>query len=247
MDQMNQMGALRFFQEGGPFMWFVLGISIASAILIVERYLALRFRYSIDGRHLFNEVKKYMAGHDTTRAIAVCQQYPSVPLAQVLKAGLQQMDSTQDEIDVAMEAEILYYVPKINERLQYLPSLANTATLVGLLGTISGLIVAFNASGGASSLAGLTKEQALAHGISFAMYTTAFALMVAIPTVLAAMVLGAKANRLIDDIDHYASALKHLIQKRKSGASASQLQALNEREQSEKQRVHSTVVQAAGA
>ncbi|MDB5037599.1 MAG: adventurous gliding motility protein, partial [Bacteriovoracaceae bacterium] len=150
------------------------------------------------------------------------------PLAQVLGAGVSQIESSQEEIDVAMESEVLFYIPKINERLQYLPSLANTATLVGLLGTITGLIVAFSASSGTSNLGGLTKEQALAHGISFAMYTTAFALMVAIPTVLAAMFLGAKANRLIDDVDHYSSALKLLIQKKKVGGSMAQIHAFNE-------------------
>jgi biopolymer transport protein ExbB len=208
---------LKFFKDGGPFMVFVLCISIASVILIVERFLALRIRYHIDGRALFNEVKKYLAANDQRRALEVCRQYPNVPLAQILAAGIQHMDHTIEEIDVAMESEILYHVPRINERLQYLPSLANTATLVGLLGTITGLIIAFNGSSGAPTIGGLTKEQALAHGISFAMYTTAFALMVAIPTVLAAMVLGAKANKLIDDVDHYASALKHLLQRRKNG------------------------------
>lgn len=206
----------KFFKDGGPFMVFVLGISVAAVILIVERYLALKFRYGIDGRALFNEVKKYLAVNDTRRALEVCRQYPSVPLAQVLSAGIQQIEQPMEEIEVAMEAEALYHIPRINERLQYLPSLANTATLVGLLGTITGLIIAFNGSSGQGS-GGMTKEQVLAHGISFAMYTTAFALVVAIPTVLAAMVLGARANRLIDDIDHYSSALKHLIQRRKSG------------------------------
>jgi biopolymer transport protein ExbB/TolQ len=217
MENFASVDVIKIFKEGGPFMILVLCISIASAILIVERYLALRFRYHIDGRQLFNEVKKFLAVNDTKRALEVCRQYPLAPLAQVLAAGIQQIDQGPDEAEIAMETETLYYVPKINERLQYLPSLANTATLVGLLGTITGLIISFSASSGAQAIGGLTKEQALAHGISFAMYTTAFALMVAIPTVLAAMFLGAKANRLIDDIDHYASALKHLVQRRKSG------------------------------
>ncbi|MDB5037765.1 MAG: Transporter, partial [Bacteriovoracaceae bacterium] len=67
MDQLNQIGAIKFFVDGGPFMWLVLGISIMSSILMVERYLALRYRYHIDGRQLFNEIKKYLAVNDHRR------------------------------------------------------------------------------------------------------------------------------------------------------------------------------------
>jgi biopolymer transport protein ExbB/TolQ len=176
----------------------------------------LRIRFAIDGRRLFNEVKKYLAVNDHKRALDVCRQYPLVPLAQVLGAGIANMKQSIEEVDVAMESEALYYIPKINQRISFLPSLANTATLIGLLGTITGLIVAFSGSGG-QALGGYTKEQIMAHGISIAMYTTAFALMVAIPTVLMGMYLSNRANQLVDDIDHYASSLKHLIQRMKSG------------------------------
>jgi len=241
-------GVFRLF-DGGMFLWVVLAISIVATYIIIEKYLALKFRFHIDGRHLFNELKKYLSINDNRRALEVCRQYPLVPLAQVLGAGISQIEQPMEEIEVAMEAETLYYVPQINQRLNYLPSLANTATLVGLLGTISGLIIAFGASGNVSGIAGMTKEQALAMGISVAMYTTAFALMAAIPTILAAMWLGNKANQLIDDIDHYASALKHLIQKKKAGASSSQLESMNEREEvvEKKSRRGNPAPQPAGA
>lgn len=213
----NSFNLFQFIKDGGPFMVVVFALSILAAILVIERYIVLRMRYEIDGRRLFNEIKKFLASGDHRRALETCQQYPLVPLAQVLAAGLKHSDQSAEDIEMAMETETLFWVPKVNERLSYLPNLANTATLIGLLGTITGLIVAFSASSGASSIAGLTKEQALAHGISYAMYTTAAALAMAIPTVLAGMWLGAKANGIIDDIDHYASALKHLIHKKKSG------------------------------
>ncbi len=219
MEQLSQQGfkLTNLFTEH-PFVLLVLIISIIAAVIIVERYLALRFRFSIDGRQLFNEIKKYIAVNDQRRALEACRQYPLVPLAQVLAAGVQNIDKSMDEVDMAMETETLYYVPKVNERLLYLPSLANTATLVGLLGTIVGLIVAFGASSSSEVVNGMTKEQALAQGVSYAMYTTAAALSMAIPTVLAAMWLGSKANKIIDDMDHYAAALKHLIHKKKSGS-----------------------------
>lgn len=213
---LHSIDIIKMFQEGGPFMMIVLAISIVAAVITFERLLALRFRLSIDGKRLFNEIKKYLAVGDHRRALEVCRQYPTVPLAQVLGAGVANINNSLEESHVAMESEALYHVPRISQRIAYLPSLANTATLVGLLGTITGLIVAFSGSSG-QAIAGMTKEQILAQGIAIAMYTTAFALMVAIPTVLVGMYLSNQANKLIDDIEHYSSALKHVIQRLKSG------------------------------
>lgn len=204
--------AFTYFLQGGSVMWVILGISVLAGSIALERYFALRFRYYIDGRRLFNDVKKYLTANDWKRAQETCRQYSHVPLAQVLGAGLAHADQSIQEMDTAMESQTLYYVPKINERLGYLSILANVALLVGLLGTISGLIASFSAVGGMQS-ATTGHGEALAGGISIAMYTTAFGLIVAIPTLLIHMFLANHANRLIDDIDHYATSLKQLIQK----------------------------------
>lgn len=213
--EMNDLGLLKFFTAGGVFMWVILGVSFLAMLIGIERYLALRFRFSINGRRLFNDVKKYITANDWRRAQETCRQYSTNPLAQVLGAGLAHADQPIEEMETAMESQTLYYVPKINERLSYLATLANVATLVGLLGTISGLIASFTAVGGGLE-AGVTKEEALAGGIAIAMYTTAFGLIVAIPTLLAHMYLSNLSNRIIDDIDHYATSLKQLIQRIKS-------------------------------
>ncbi|TVQ77933.1 MAG: MotA/TolQ/ExbB proton channel family protein [Bradymonadales bacterium] len=209
-----EIGLIGFFLKGGVFMWILLGISVAAMIIALERYFSFRLRFGIDGRRLFNDVKKYITAKDWRRAQEICRQNSSVPLAQVLGAGLAHADQSIEEMETAMESQTLYYVPKLSERLNYLSTFANVATLVGLLGTISGLIHAFSAVGG--ELIGITKEEALASGIGIAMYTTAFGLIVAIPTLLAHMYLSNRANQLIDDIDHYATSLKQLIQRLKS-------------------------------
>lgn len=206
----------QMFQAGGIFMYFVLTISVISTVIILEKIFALTHRFSIDGRRLFNEVKKYLAAGDDRRALEVCRQYPTVPLAHVLGAGVANKDRSIQEIETAMESEALYHIPRINERIALLPGLANASILIGLLATIVGLISAFSGAG-AQDLQGLSKEQILAQGIAMAMCTTAFALMVAIPTVLVAMFLNGRANTIIDDLEHYSSALKHLFQRMKSG------------------------------
>lgn len=215
LSQVGNIGVIKFFQDGGFFMWPILAISFLAMVIGLERYFALRFRYSIDGKRFFNDIKRYVTANDWRRAQEVCRQHPSIPLAQVLGAGLSHADLNSQEMETAMESQALYYVPKINSRLDYLSVFANIATLLGLLGTISGLIAAFAVVGG-ETVEGVSKEDALASGIAIAMYTTAFGLIVAIPTLLAHMYLTNIANRIIDDLEHYATSFKQLIQRIKT-------------------------------
>lgn len=213
--QLTDTAVIQYFTKGGAFMWLILAISFLAMAIGVERYLALRFRFWINGRRLFNDVKKFVTANDWRRAQEICRQYAAVPLAQVLGAGLAHADQPIEEMETAMESQTLYYVPKINNRLNYLSTLANVATLVGLLGTIAGLIKAFAALG-VSAEAGISQQEALSGGIATAMFTTAFGLIVAIPALLAHMYLTNRANQIIDDIDHYATSLKQLIQRLRS-------------------------------
>lgn len=215
MNQIFEHGLVKLLSTGGLFMWFILAASIIATVIGIERYLAYRFRLSIDGRQLFNEIKKYLTVKDYHRAIESCRQYPHVPLAQVLVAGLTHSDQSSEEMETAMESEALYYVPRINDRLGYLGMLSNVATLLGLLGTVSGLIASFAAVGGLQE-AGLARGQALAGGIAESMYTTAFGLVVAIPTLLVYQFLSNRANRIIDDIQHFGTDLKKLVQRLKA-------------------------------
>ncbi len=129
-------------------------------------------------------------------------------------AGLANVSRPIDEVDTAMEAEALYYVPKITARTQYLALFANLATLLGLLGTISGLISSFAGLSGSAEL-GLTREEALAAGISEALICTAFGLIVAVPMLLLHQYIVNQSNALLDEIQHYATALKKLVQRMK--------------------------------
>jgi biopolymer transport protein ExbB/TolQ len=107
-----------------------------------------------------------------------------------------------------MEEAILEVAPKLQRRTHYLAVISNIAVLLGLLGTILGLIVAFSAISGAEPG---EKAIQLARGISLAMSTTAFGLVVAIPCLLFHAILQSKANRLLDDIDEYSVKAAHLL------------------------------------
>lgn len=199
------------FLAGGFFVWMIGLVSLTVIALAAERYLTLRFRYYVNGQHLFNEIKKFVMANDLNRAIETCRQMGAVPLARVLGAGLQNSSKSESMMDSAMEAEALYFLPKIQERLGYISSFANIGLLLGLLGTIGGLIQAFQSAGG-ESVIGSGREAELAAGIGTAMFATAMGLCVAIPALFFHQVLSNKSVRIIDDIQHYAAALKHLIQ-----------------------------------
>lgn len=214
MEHSMSFSFIEFILKGGFFMWPLLAVSFLVVMISIERYLAYRFRFGIDGRRLFNQLKKYLAAGDNRRALEVCRQYGTTPLGNVLASGVENLDQSIEEIDVAMEAEALRHVPLVTERLGYLSILANVSTLLGLLGTVSGLIASFSAVG---TEAGAAKGMLLASGIAVAMNTTAFGLCIAIPTLLLNQFLSTRANRIIDEIQHYSTELKRTIQRLRSG------------------------------
>jgi biopolymer transport protein ExbB len=111
-------------------------------------------------------------------------------------------------------------VPLVQKRLNTLPALANIATLLGLLGTIIGLIEAFEALEKATPE---TRQKLLAKGIALAMNTTAFGLVVAIPTLTAHIILGGMVKKIIDEIDLNSVKLENMLVSRgKGGAVASE-------------------------
>ncbi len=214
MEHNISFSIIDFIFKGGFFMWPLLAVSFLVVIISIERYLAYRFRFGIDGKRLFNQVKKYLAAGDNKRALEAARQYSTTPLGNVLASGLENVDQPIDELDVAMEAEALRHLPSVTDRLGYLSILANISTLLGLLGTVSGLIASFSAVG---VEAGAAKGMLLASGIAVAMNTTAFGLCIAIPTLLIHQFLSTRANRIVDEVQHYATELKRIIQRSRSG------------------------------
>jgi biopolymer transport protein ExbB/TolQ len=132
----------------------------------------------------------------------------------VLKAGLTRANRSEVEIQNAVDEAVLEVFPLLNKRSSYLPMLANVATLTGLLGTIQGLIMAFEAVAHASAE---TKQTLLAAGISTAMFTTASGLVVAIPTLILHSIVAARTTKIMDEIDQFALKTVNLLGARRRG------------------------------
>ncbi len=194
--------------KGGIFMLPILMVSVAALALILERVYTLWVRYRIDEEGFLKGLLHALDEQDFAGALEECARSEKNPLSRVLRAGLLKVHRSDKEIERAMEEEMLRAAPVIRRRINYLATLGNIATLLGLLGTIFGLIQAFE---GVSMADPATKQEILARGISVAMLTTAFGLIVAIPCLLFHSFLQNKSTRMIEGLEEKAFTLFNKI------------------------------------
>ncbi|MFH1467732.1 MAG: MotA/TolQ/ExbB proton channel family protein [Pseudomonadota bacterium] len=201
--------------KGGPFMWGILAAAIFAAAIAAERIYYVMFRANINGTAFMAQVQKLIMANNIDRAIKLCNAEPNAALPRVLKAGLTRANRGDVEIQNAVEEAVLEVYPKLGKRTPFLAMLANVATLTGLLGTIQGLIMAFEAVARASAE---TKQTMLASGISVAMFTTAAGLIVAIPTLVLHSLIQGQTTKIMNDIDLYALKTVNLLGARRRGS-----------------------------
>ncbi len=207
----------RTFQEGGPFMYAItaaLGFGLA---VIVERLYCLLVRFNVDGRKFYRELSKLIGGGDLEAARDLCG---NAPLPRILRVGIEAAlrgtgPGRERAVQNAVDEEALAVIPSVEKRIHYLAMIANVATLMGLLGTIVGLMQAFQAVAGADPS---QKAALLARGISMAMNTTAYGLVVAIPCMVAYSFLQSKATKIIDEVDEYSVKLINQLVRGPGGA-----------------------------
>jgi biopolymer transport protein ExbB len=199
---------LGFFQSGGPFMYpILLVLGIGSAIAI-ERYIYLTFVRSRN-KGIWKRLLPLLEGgkYDAAREIVM---HSDAAVSRIVGYGLNRANQqgSSDGIQLAMEEGLLEFVPRLEKRTHYLATLANIATLLGLLGTIIGLTDAFSSVATASPA---EKASMLSASISIAMNTTAFGLMVAIPLLLIHAVMQTKTSELVDNLEIVTVRLSNLI------------------------------------
>jgi biopolymer transport protein ExbB/TolQ len=199
------------FQTGG-FWMAPIAISLAVSVAVVlERTMRL-LQLNVDGASFMFEVQKYILANDLDGAIRLCNGAGQAALPKVIKAGLQRASRDDGQIQNAIDATSLEMIPKLERRLSYLALIANIATLLGLLGTINGLIRSF----AAIAMADPAQRQAiLSAGIAEAMNATAFGLVTAIFTMIAHSLLTARANKILEEIDEFGVKLMDLLSARK--------------------------------
>lgn len=209
MDRMITM-----FQDGGSFMYAILLVFVFAMAIAFERLFYVNFRAGINSTAFMAQIQKLVRANNIDRAIKLCNAEPHAALPRVVKAGLIRANLSEKEIENAVDEATLEVGPMINKRTGFLGMLANVATLTGLLGTIWGLIMAFEAVARASAE---MKQTLLAQGISVAMYTTAGGLIAAIPTMVLQSLIQARSNKILDDVDQFGLKTVNLLTARKHG------------------------------
>lgn len=199
---------LDLFKQGGWAMYPIACLLIVSTVVMLERIYKIVFVYDANGSELMQKVQRHVLENNVEEALKVCNQKKDAAVYQIFKSALMNANRPFDEIQDHVEVTKLGIVPKLQVRLPYLFTIANTATLLGLLGTVLGLIRTFQAIG---AVEGSQKQLLLSAGISEAMNCTAFALMVAVPTMLVYGYLYNRITVLTDSLDHYSAQLLVLL------------------------------------
>jgi biopolymer transport protein ExbB len=205
--------AVKFFQDSGLFIYpsiliMALGMSIA-----IERYVFLN-RARSQNRKLWAKVLpmlqngKFKEAHGLTSA-------SDAAIGKIVTNGLVRMQSQsrREDLDAAMEEGMMEIVPRLEKRTHYIATFANVITLVGLLGTIIGLIKGFTA---VAQVNPAEKAELLSASISIAMNNTAFALMVAIPFLLIHAFLQARTSEIVDGLEAAKISFLNLVQRLKA-------------------------------
>jgi len=189
---------VRFFQTGGPFMYPIATVLVIGLAIALERWIVLSTA-RMRNRRAFKKAMAHIKKRDYAQVLSEGNN-SRVPMNRIVAAGISRFNSSRrrDDIESAMEEGVMEALPVLEKRTQYLATLANVATLLGLLGTIVGLIAAFTA---VADAAPAEKATMLSSSISVAMNTTAFGLISAIPLLLLHAVLQTKTTEIVDSFE----------------------------------------------
>jgi biopolymer transport protein ExbB len=187
-----------FFQKGGMFMYPILLVLAVGVAIAVERWMQLA-RTRNENRKMWDQVQPVLSQGEFDKAREMVNEDKST-ISQMLSMGLARQGAVRrrEDIEIAMEESMMEIIPQLEKRTPYLALLSNIATLLGLLGTIMGLIEAFTAVSNANPA---EKADLLSASISVAMNTTAFGLMVAIPLLLVHAKLTTTTGQIVDSLE----------------------------------------------
>ncbi len=196
---------VKFFSAGGAFMFPILFVAAVATAIAVERSVTLT-RLSARNRAAWSRVEPVVASGDFDKAREMTSK-DDADVSRLLNMGLALQGAVRrrDDVEKAMQESMMEIIPQLEKRTHYLSTFANLATLLGLLGTVSGLIHAF---GAVATVNPAEKANLLASSISEAMNCTAFGLMTAVPILFVHAYLQTKTTQVVDGLE--TAAIKYL-------------------------------------
>ncbi len=204
-----KMSLWRLFLAGGPIMWPILLSSIFAFAIIIEKFWHLH-KIKIDTQDFLSKILNKIKQHEVKEALQICDNTKS-PVAHILKAGILKHNRSRPQIIEAIEDASLYEVPKLEKNLPMLATIGHIAPLLGLLGTVTGMVRCFQTvQAKATSLHPISPGD-LAGGIWEALLTTVAGLVVAIPTYVAYNYLVSHINNFVLEMEKASTELVNFL------------------------------------
>jgi biopolymer transport protein ExbB len=200
-------------QKGGPMVFIIVFLSVIAAAVTFERMYNLA-RARIDSNKFMDGITAVLKRNKIIEAIEMCNKTPG-PIAQIIKAGILKHDRSKPEIKEAVEEAAQLEIPRMEKHISILATIAHIAPLLGLLGTVMGMIRAFQVIQEKALSASPVNPGDLAGGISEALLATVAGLVVAIPAYVAYNFLVSQVNNLVYDMERSATDLVNLLSSRR--------------------------------
>ena len=190
---------MAFFQTGGTFMYPILIVFALGLAISIERYIKLTYERRINSK-MWNKLQPVLAEADFNTAREMVNKDTKSTISKLMSMGLERQGAVRrrDDIEIAMEESMMEIIPQLEKRTPFIALFSNICTLLGLLGTIMGLIQAFTAVANANPA---EKADLLSASISVAMNTTAFGLMAGIPLLIVHAFLTSRTGEIVNSLE----------------------------------------------
>ncbi len=207
--ELYKMGLWQIFLAGGPVMWPILLCSIFAMAIILEKFWHLN-KIRIDTQQFLSSILEKMKRHQVKEALEICEKTKS-PISHILKAGILKYDRPRPQIKEAIEDASLYEIPRLEKNLSMLATIAHISPLLGLLGTVTGMVRCFQTIQAKATSFHPVSPGDLAGGIWEALLTTVAGLIVAIPTFIAYNYLVSRINSFILEMEKASTELVNFL------------------------------------
>jgi len=197
-------------QNGFLFMWSLAAIALVAAALVMERWLELRRRTDVNAPLFTERIRKLILDGKMDEAYRLCMSGGQRALPGIFGAGIGRAITSPELVRAAMEEESSHIIPSMNRRVGLIRMLGNVSTLLGLMGTIYGLILSFS-SVGRPGIAAVEKSALLASGISTAMNTTLLGLIISIPCLMAFSMFRTRIDAAVQEFDRYTLSVVRVL------------------------------------
>jgi biopolymer transport protein ExbB len=214
----------QLFRDGGSLMWVNLFVLIFALAVVSERLFVLLFRLRINDKVFLSTIEKHVMGGNIERAVKMCTAQEGAAVPRVVRAALAQARNGTAAVTSAIDEALAEVMPQVTRRAGLLWGVANLATLIGLVGTVYGLIESFAAVGLAAPD---EKSMRLTQGIAHAMSNTFFGLAIAVTCVAFHMMLSVLVKNVTDGVDYAAIRIENILASKRRLSSGTHAGAQN--------------------